>query len=370
MKKKALCLFMVIMLCVSITPTYAYATEPNGTPCYIASKECPEEYITYAAENASKFVLSMNDGLNLNDISVGTPFSFAGRGADIFYFPIMYRGSIRYLFRVYPTSDGFSAVISEMLAKEIDSLSHLTSVNTPMQLILDGAKIVAVIGSNTYELFEYPEDFSSENDQGIIQMSNDDYSSRNVKEAIEIQLDFVQPRDIYEYIDLDIKDGDIQSGYSNWCLACCLAKIISLQTNNSTVDVYTVMSNAYGGVLPPNSSSFKWTDTIVNGKTILGVYSVSDMYDLHPIVLEKMPAGGVLTSEISAGRPCILAMRCSTGNHAVVLRGWSSLGTWSIWNPWYKVYESFPANGVYVPMTKSPDTHSYTAYKAAYNFCK
>lgn len=368
MKKKVLCLLMAIMICVSIVPTYAQAAEQNGAPCYIASKECPEEYITYAAENVSKFVLSVNEGLSLSDISVGTPFSFAGRNADIFYFPIMFRGAIKYLFRVYPTDDGFSAVISEMLAKEIDSLSYLTSADTPMYLILDGTKIVATIGSNTYEFFDYPEDMSLEGSK-MTRISNDEYSIRNVKEAIEIQLDLIQPRDVYKNIDLDIKDGDIQGKYSKWCLACCVAKIIAFQTNNSTVDAYNVMSLAYAGRYT-DSDSFKWTDTTVNGKTIKGVYSVSSMYGLYPTVLEEMPSNSVLVNEIFAGRPCILAMRCSTGNHAVVLRGWSSLGTWSIWNPWYKGYESFPMDGVYVPATESSTTRSYTAYKAAYNFCK
>ena len=55
-----------------------------------------------------------------------------------------------------------------------------------------------------------------------------------------------------------------------------------------------------------------------------------------------------LKNYISDSSPVILCMsRPATGSyHAVVLRGYNS-SNWSIWNPWYKSYETFPIGGSY-----------------------
>ena len=79
-------------------------------------------------------------------------------------------------------------------------------------------------------------------------------------------------------------------------------------------------------------------------------------------------SNAVLTAEINAGRPCIVAMDRGAGKHAVVLRGYSTLGTWGIWNPWFDFYESYSMTGSYVPTGYSSTNYSYTPYMHAYNF--
>lgn len=357
MKKRILCLLMTCVVCLSLFPSTAFASDTESSSCYIASVDCPDAYFDYAEANISKFILSLNDGLDTTKVSVGTPFAFADNEPDVFYFPVMYNGTIVYLFRVYPNGDFYSAAITEFLAADIESLAHLTSVDTPMYLNCVANKIIATIGNNSYELFEYPESMVNEN-YGIPQRTASAYSVKNIKFSPTIQLDLRQARDVYEYITLSITEDQDDEG---WCTAFCLAAIIRTKTNYTTT-ARGLMTIVLGDD-PDIDTPFPWVSD--SGATMV---SVCDQYGLSPVVLTTTVSNGVLCSEINAGRPCLVAMEAVGGNHSVVLRGYSSIGTWSIWNPWGTFCENYSMNGPYVPTGYSAAKWSFEPYMHAYNF--
>ena len=357
MHKRIISIFLSCVLFMLSVPSVAFAAEDNVSSCYIATTECPTAYTTYATENISKFILSLEENINYDSISVGTPFAFTDVNADVYYFPVICDGSIEYLFRVYPDGESFSAVITAFLAEEIENLAEYTSASNPMYLNLVDTQIVATIGSNQYVLFEYPEDMSM-SDNGIETASITNYSVVDAKNPTNIELNLRQTRDIYEYISLDLIEE--QSGNS-WCTAYCLATIIRTQTNYYTT-AQGLMTIVLGSN-PSTSTAFPWVSD--DGATMV---SVANQYGLSPTVLTTTVSNGVLTAEINAGRPCIVAMDRGAGKHAVVLRGYSTLGTWGIWNPWFDFYENYSMTGSYVPTGYSSTNYSYTPYMHAYNF--
>lgn len=357
MQKRIVILAFCFVLLLTSIPSTAFATEDGANGCYIATTECPTAYIDYATDNISTYILSLDESISYNNISIGTPFAFADANADVYYFPVICDGDIEYLFRVYPNGDSFSAAITVFLADEIETLAEYTSENNPMYLNLVDTQIVATIGLDTYVLFEYPADMATSG-YPIEYSSPSNFSVVNAKSSATIDLNLHQARYTSKYITLDLTE---QQGKNSWCTAYCLATIIGTQTNYSAT-AKGIMSLALGSN-PSTSTAFPWVSD--NGKTMV---SVAKKYGLTPIVLTTTVSNAVLKAEINAGCPCIVAMDRGAGKHSVVLRGYNTAGTWSIWNPWFDYYESYSMTGSYVPTGYSSADYSYTPYMHAYNF--
>lgn len=355
--KKITSMLLVYALLLLAIPSFAFASENCSSSCYIATTACPAEYIDYAYNNISKFILSLHENVNLDNIHVGTPFAFADADADVYYFPVLYNGSIKYLFRVYPDGNSYSAVISAFLADELNRLAPRTSTNHPLYLNLEDSKIVATIDGDKHILFEYPELTES----SIISngaASEQSLSVVDARSVAEITLNLQLTRDVFKYISLDITE---KQGDNSWCTAYCLATIIRTQTTAYT-SALGLMTIALG-INPNPSSPLPWaTDSGVK------ITNISNQYGLSPTVLTTTVSNEVLIQELNNDRPCIVALQSTAEPHSVVLRGYSSYGTWGIWNPWFEFYENFTIGGTYVPTGYSSTTYSYTPYMHAYNF--
>lgn len=352
--KRVISFIMVIAALMSVVPANAAEISNSPKPLYIASVNCPQEYIDYVEENAHKLILSVSDA-DSHDFSIGTPFAFAEKGSDVFYFPVMDFTDLKYLLRVYPDGHGYSAVISEFLVDAIDELSDLTSESNPMYLRFVGTKIVATIGHETFELFEYPENIGiADSVSQLLAKSN--YAVHNVKEPIDVNLTLAQERANNVYIPLRITET--QSG-NNWCTAFCLATIIrTLKPQYYDVTAKALVSMVYDKSDPDVEKIFPW-DSIL---------PIASKYVLFPYVLEHTTSAETLYNELDAQRPCILWMKSSKYDHAVVLNGYRNQDTWSIWNPWYTTCESFLQNGTYLPMSKTTLDWILLIYGVSYKF--
>lgn len=351
MHRRIVSMLLVMGMCITLMPLTAFAAEEHSDGCYIASAICPSEYTEFAMENVSDYVLSFGNELSATNIFVGTPFSFADGNSDVFYFPVICDGHIRYLFRIYPDGNSFSGVISSFLADDIDSLAPLTSVESPMYLSLAGSKIIATIGPESYELFEYPSYLAAEDE--AVTLTEESYEAKDIKEPLGINLDLRQTRDVFERIELDITETQ-QDEY--WCTAFCLATIIRTRTNYETT-AYTLATMQLGSN-PDINTTFPWS----------GIY-LAERYGLYPTVLRSLASNDTLVSQINSGRPCIMAVESSKYAHSLVLRGWGSTGIWSVWNPWFTYYENFSITGTYLPTGYKPTSENlYTPYMSAYNF--
>jgi hypothetical protein len=137
---------------VSIENSSIYVdTEYNGNGIYIESRECPKEAIIFVQENLYRYIqdLPMQDDrysdIDITHIELGSPFTIQKESTDetdIYYFPIIYENEIKFTFRVYLDSDGtYTGIFSEYLASELNNLSNITSLDSPVLLILDNGNI-------------------------------------------------------------------------------------------------------------------------------------------------------------------------------------------------------------------------------------
>ena len=334
---------------------YAYAISVEQAPCYVSSPECPQGYIDYVNENITKFLIAAEENQATESCYVGTPFAFNDSNSDVFYFPVIQGNDIKYLLRVYPIEDGYSGIISEFLVREINSLANLTTSENPLYLSCNESQIIATVGYDEYVLFEYPVELAESADAAPLAIN--ETSVKNIKENGNIPINPIITRDNPESINLVINydKNDLQTTDS-WCTAHCLSAIIRT-LNKGTPTAKDIMTQAYGEGNFTTDTAFPWDNML----------SVTYLYGLYPYVLNYLPPDSALINELRVRRPCILAMERNGGRHAVVLRGWNSqIKMWSIWNPWYNFYESFPVGGTYIPTYDKAKV--YTAYGAAYKF--
>lgn len=332
------------------------AKESSGL--YIATKACPQAYIDYVEDNISQFILGTGDEVPPSRISVGTPFSFAQSDADIFYFPILCSDKITYLLRVYPDGvGGYSGVISSFLAAELDSLSPLSSIEEPVQLVLEGSSIVAYVGNASHTLFTYPKGGVVESKPQESAAMRNSYVAVNAKKTSPISVNVDQSRsNQYKFIAIDLSESMPQNGNS-WCGAYCAAAILR------SVGTATPMGHPTAedvlSIIYPNGYTTASTTTPVQ------LIAAAHEYEVYPIYANYVMSTNFLINQLNDVWPIFMQMRDYTFNqdHAVVLRGYDLRSSvWSIWNPWYNDhFESFPIGGTYSPAINSAYNYSYVA---------
>ena len=362
--KKLISIILTIVLALSLGSTIAFAETGSNyadTQLFIETTPCPQEYIEYAEENISGFVESYNEeSVIYSTITVGTPFAFLDYEADVYYFPIICDGVIKYIFRVYPSqNNGFDAAMSSFLAAELEILASQTSVSTPLKLNRIGNDIVATVNNNKYVLFSYPEDMNDLSSQisttatATIPVTTVVNSKADVGIDVEITTASTYATNSWSYyIDLDITETQ---GSNSWCAAYCTSTILRTLGYNSTAE--GVMSIFYRRPGASDSISREQVVTYANSR------------GLNPIRVESTVAYETLRDDLRSNRPVYFSMTRTGENHAVVLRGYNSRrSTWSIWNPWFTSYETFSMGGTYVPTGYSSSTHSYTYARTIYNW--
>ena len=368
-----------VALCMMVAITCAYAApspENNAetNTFYIMSKECPDEYVEYATENIGRFIYG-NDNYDVSEVDtfmLGGPFSFSQSDANIFYFPVYADGEFLYLLRVYSAYDGeIYGVLSTNLVSEIKSLSGETSFNQPMYLNMTEGDIIATVNGVSTTLYSYPEGIYVDNPQHISATDENSTEELDVEE-ITPKVTFTlptynSPRALTSrYLNLFVgKNGyylETQQSGQEWCAAYASAAIMRYVAASgsipASVKARDIMEYFYGSDVS-NSDS-------INPVQIV---QFANFYGLRPLYEESSLTSEKLIKEMTFARPTYMGMRNTAGSfrHAVVLRGFdSNAQTYSIWNPWYTDYETYPMGGIY-----SPDGDSSLQlyhYRTIYNF--
>ena len=77
MLRKTFALILALLMTLSVTAV-GYDSEENSSPSlYMQTRECPDDILNYISENASKFILGIDEAheLSYNDVYVGQPFT-------------------------------------------------------------------------------------------------------------------------------------------------------------------------------------------------------------------------------------------------------------------------------------------------------
>lgn len=343
MKKRFALFFTLCGMMTLLLGMTVFAAEDSNKGLYIMSEECPEEAIVYAQNNLYLYIhdLPIQDeryaDMDISKVILGTPFTIQKEspdGKDIFYFPVMYDGTVKFTIRVYKDTDGsYTGIFSEYLASELEDVSEITSVSDPLILFMNNGNVMKTVAGNTSIFFASP--IGNEVLDKPTFYSNSNSYVVNVKEAIAydvVPIDNIRATNS-KYLSLDLAE---KQGTQQWCSAFAGSAIIRYRTSN-TVYAKDIMSYYY-----PNSSDLE-NETITHDQLI----SYAKLKGCSPTKTSSTLEQSTIVSQIDSSKPVYLSCD-GTGsykkkNHALVLRGYDiSAGMYSVWNPWYKYYEKMP----------------------------
>lgn len=359
MKRKGtgICLLMVVCVLFA-TSVFAKEIVDTKVDCavYIQSAACPAEYIDYAESNIERFLNGTelpNDMLS-GKFELGQPFSFINEAADIFYFPVLCDGEIVFLFRIFPLGEGgYSGILSSMLADKINTLCNKSSIETPAQLSMVDNKIVASVGDEVYIWHEYSVN-DIQNDSEIVRSKT---SPKTVVEitnpsmTIEIIQNFSSRSADSCYLGNDNTISETQAQKEQWCMAYAEAWVMRFIKGDNT-SATQILKHIHDRV--------NEEDAISDSQAII----YANYRGVYPIDHNSKLSNDLLIAELVNGRPVIYTVQRMTegshAKHALVLRGYDGeSGTWSIWNPWYDVYETMDMGGAYVPYLHTDRLYRY-----------
>lgn len=347
--KKIVSLLLASILLVSLSNFVAASESDEANAIYIQTLDCPSDVLLYAAENASRFIMGMNEEflLNLDEVRVGLPFSYGKDASNLFTFPIFEGENVIYTLRVAYSLDGeLNGTISTFLADELNEYRGSTSYDTPLLFKIVGNALYACIGDNSEQVFEFTDNdapstigLTRENKQASLK-------TYDVSNSIDFNASWIQVRDPSRYINLTLTET--QPSNNNWCVAYATAAILRTQTGYGHT-ARTIMAWYYGDnvsesqMLPLNKAAEYsriyggLMDTTYTSSGLSNAKLMSQLDNIGPLLID-------MTNRTDGGK----------SKHSVVLRGYSmGNSTWSIWNPVNinRYYESFSMGGDYVSTT-------------------
>ena len=356
-KRNVISLLLTFCLCFSmISPVSATDINEVSDNLYIFSKQCPEEYINFAQETVGYMLWDHS----VENPYLGTPFTFSNEDSDIYYFPIYSNGEIALTFRVHLGEDGeFSGVVSPVFADDLNAIASMTSLSDPLRLVYTNKDEYAAV---MFTLDDYEEEVQISpivnDDKGIVAtFLNDEFEIINCTPVEQIQV--VPYSRASKNLNLSIIEH--QSDRTNWCLAYCTAAVMRYKG---------VEKRAYQVMQETRKTGEVVLDESVMGKERLVNYM--RQYGFCTVKSEESPiyanVYSDIVSEINRDRPLIFNISKGSSAHAVVARGYEDVkGTVSIWNPYYKYYETVNSLDRYTPAEHSGVYHVteywYNIYK-------
>ena len=266
------------------------------------------------------------------------------------------------LLRVFKVDEELTAVGSKFLCDELMKYSELTTEENPLYLYMNGNDIIGEISSNKKILFEYPEEMKFANSEFVSYSSYNDCDKSDCcivnvfdDKIATIEVGVSAHESVSNYISLNLMEYQTKEP---WCAAYAASTIIRTIQADSTCLVRTIMNYYYSN---PSGKS-------VSNKQIMDFakkkYSLKVKHTMYSF-------GNQAIKEIDANRPVWYCMKSGNTLHTVVLRGYhASNGIFSIWNPWYKYYETFKMGGTYCPSTYTSSAYNFKYYSAIYNWTR
>lgn len=326
---------------------------------FIYSHSCPTQYSVFAEETVGQF-LNASEFAGLSPCYLGTPFTFANAGSDIYYFPIYYTGEIICILRVYSDANGnIAGVLSKGFAEELNAVAESTSATDPLKIFFDGKNVVFETQENKHTVLSYPTAAENRSVTSTIEMGSDGFGA--IECSPENSLAIAPPQiSVFSttsstYLDLFLGNDEPKEtqpeGYS-WCAAYAASAIMRYK-GRSNIYAKTIMTYWYGDDPEP-------TDSISDED----VCSYVNLYGFVATLTNSTLSYTRLCNEIDNDRPVYLVMeRTQNGNHfyhAVVLCGYNNTNAMvRIWNPWYKYYETIYSLSNYVPFEDQSRTYVY-----------
>ncbi|QUH28124.1 C47 family peptidase [Vallitalea guaymasensis] len=340
--KKILSLLLAACLVISTT----IVSNASDLGVYLLTKECPQNIHNYVNNNINNFLNSKsNEGeISLEDITIGQVFSIEKENVsdlDVFYFPVFQKGHLKYTFRVYEVDGNITGILSPYLVKELLSVSGKTTTNSPARLAMNNGNVVTVINDKITTIKKDPlgrrvNNYSINNENySNITVNINEKNDKNIIKGLHTSKRQLFSLDSVSSNNLSLDLAETQ-GQQSWCSAFAGAAIIRYKTHTN-VFAKDIMKYYH-----PNSE--KLEDEYITNYQLIRYAQRKGLYPRRRSYTLSLSS---VVSQIDNSQPMYIGCQgrgdYEGARHALVLRGYDKTNnTYSIWNPWYKYYETMP----------------------------
>lgn len=362
----------VILTCVvpafaaSLSATLKSADDDG---IYIATMPVPAGATAHARSSIAGLLCNKH---NLNRITLGTPFTLQGCDCDLYYFPVMYEGSIVGMYRVFTLSDGsYTGIYAEdpNMVAALNALANTTSRLSPAQIVVGQYEdLYAVTPTSVYTVLpdyagRVTPAISVRTTMDTVVMATEPVSVVDVSESIGF-VDNVGDTSLratassYRYLTWTITETQ---GEDNWCAAYATAAICRYVLNTNSYTAKGIMRWAH-----PTASEENLPKKSLSR---IACVSYGQQQGLSPQIVNAWPGIATIKAEIDSDCPVYFAGERTGESHAFVCRGYNmntdSQGNnnpyFSVWNPWYPYTEIvYASTNNYT--TGSGKVYTMTAY--------
>lgn len=350
--KRVLSIVLSFILIIVLVSTSALAAgnhvlaETNDKPhnLFIFSKEVDDDILQYAYSEKENVFLSLKNvvgtALNKFDISdtvaYGNAFDLNGIG----YIPIIIDKEIIALLAISETDGDYGWTLSEDFSDGLNKIASFTSVGEPAELYTDKGNVYAVISGDVTQLTFSPEieaEITCEAPQGISDNSKMVIDLFAISESdckVDIQSICTETYAAnYKYLNLDLAETQ---GSQSWCAAFAGAQILRYR-GKGKIYAKDIMKYFY-----PDKNDNDLSKKTVSHSQLIAYANTKGSY---PVKVAKTLDLDTVKNQINSSKPIYLSCEKTDGNesrwHAFVLRGYdTSVGAYSIWNPWDAKYIS------------------------------
>ena len=151
-------------------------------------------------------------------------------------------------------------------------------------------------------------------------------------------------------------------GSEYWCNAYATAFIIRyIKGNSDDTEALDVMRYFY--------SSPQITDRL----SVINTVEYANYRSVYPTYMDEFISTTAIMAQITLYQPVFISMYDTLDQqpdhsvHAVVIRGYNyTIGTWSLWNPWYNSFETWMMNDSYTP--SEGQAREYEPFETIYDW--
>lgn len=341
MLKRLISIILVILVtCSSFTFASAQEiTRKNDRNYYVETGYIPNDAIEYAQNSIGNMLMDQYDS---NYIKLLYPFKLFNCEIDLYYFMVYFKDELVGSYRVFNLDGKYNGIFSEVddFEKNIVTSFSQSTIDYPA-IVLCGQynDVYSVVNDNVFTIID--------DNEG--NFTNTSYIKQKSTEISEIKLESsskllytinVKPYAMQRYmssnyLQLDLKE--IQGNDNNWCAAYCTASIVRFMKglSLSQCNAIVLMEWAY-----PGFPAIYLKDALFTNDNVI---DYSKLKGLLPQIEGRRLSYTHVQWSIDKGTPIFFGLTNNKGTgHAVVCRGYNDNSAnfyFSIWNPWYSVYE-------------------------------
>lgn len=347
---KKLISIILIMIMIGSLFTFTSAQEiiqNNEENYYVETGYIPNDAIEYAENSIGNMLMDQYDS---NYIKLLYPFKIFNCEIDLYYFMVYFKDELIGSYRVFNLNGKYNGIFSEVdeFEKNIITAFSKSNIEQPAIVLCGQYKdVYSVVNDRVFKIIDDIEG-NFTNTSYIKQKSTeiietDQKKSINLLYKMNVKSYEMQRYMESNYLQLDLKE--IQ-GDNNWCAAYCTASIIRFMKglSLSQCNVISLIEWAYPGFPAIDLKDAAFTpDNVIDYSMLKGLLPTYDGSRVSYTYVQW---------QINKGTPLYFGLSSKSGNHAVVCRGYNDNSAnfyFSIWNPWYSVYEKiYESNFQYI----------------------